>query len=368
MTTPADSQKNALCAFAQAMPKVELHLHLEGSIEPETALALARRHGVSLPAETPEALQSWFRFRDFRHFIQVYLTLSDLLRTPEDFAFITTALARSLARQNVRYAEVTFTAYTHLWQNKGLHPDDLIAGLEAGRAQAWEEHHVELAWILDIPRNLSFDPATGRYTGAASDPTVEMALAWRDRGVVALGLGGHEVGAPPEPFAPAFERARAGGLHSVPHAGEHVGPESVWGALRALGAERIGHGVRAVEDPALVAFLVEQRIPLELNPTSNIRLGVYPDFPSHPLPQLWDAGVVVTVNSDDPPLFNTTLNQEYLLLVDVYGFDAKALEQVSLNALRASFLPSERKQALEAEFRQTFQRLRSQVSLSDASL
>ena len=355
--TASSPLASALLRFAEAMPKVELHRHLEGSIRPETALALARRHGVRLPAQDPAGLQDWFRFRDFRHFIEVYLTLSDLLRTPEDFAFIIVAMAQDLARQNVRYAEITFTAYTHLWQDKGLTPKDLIAGLDAGRAEAREAFGVELAWILDIPRNLSFDKQTGRYTGAASDPTVAMALAWRDRGVVALGLGGYELGAPPEPFAHAFQQARAGGLHSVPHAGEHVGPESVWGAIRALGAERIGHGVRAIEDPALVAYLAEHRIPLEINPTSNIRLGVYPDFASHPLRRFWDAGVIVTVNSDDPPLFNTTLNQEYRLLIEAFGFDADDLMRVSLNALRASFLPDAKKAAMERAFRREFARL-----------
>ncbi len=353
-----------LLRFAEALPKVELHLHLEGSIRPETALTLARRHGTRLPADNPAGLQDWFRFRDFRHFVEVYLALSDLLRTPEDFAFIVVEMARELARQNVRYAEVTFTAYTHLWQDKGLTPDDLIAGLDAGRAQAREQFGVALAWIIDIPRNLSFNRITGLYNGRASDPTVEMALAWRDRGVVALGLGGYEIGAPPEPFAHAFDRARAGGLHSVPHAGEHVGPEGVWGAIRSLHAERIGHGVRAIEDPALVAYLVEEQIPLEINPTSNIRLGVYPDFASHPLRRFWDAGVVVTVNSDDPPLFNTTLNQEYRLLVQAFGFDADDLERVSLNALRASFLPEARKITLEKAFLTEFTRLRRIHSLT----
>ena len=358
---PDNSQR--LHAFARAMPKVELHLHLEGSITPETALALARRHDVRLPAEDPAGLQDWFRFRDFKHFIEVYLALSDLLRTPEDFTFIVVAMARELARQHVRYAEVTFTAYTHLWQGKGLTPDDLIAGLDAGRAEAKELFGVELAWIIDIPRNLSFNRITGRYNGKASDPTVEMALAWKNRGVVALGLGGYEIGAPPEPFAHAFDRARAGGLHSVPHAGEHVGPEGVWGAIRALGAERIGHGVRAIEDPELVAYLVEHQIPLELNPTSNIRLGVYPDFDSHPLPQFWEAGVYVTVNSDDPPLFNTTLNQEYEVLVDAFGFGVEDLERASLNALRASFLPQTDKSKLEKEFRAEFRHLRTKLGL-----
>jgi len=354
--------KQRLHRFAETMPKVELHIHLEGSIRPQTALTLARRHNVRLPADDPEGIQDWFRFRDFRHFIAVYLALSELLRTPEDFEFIVIELGRELARQNVRYAEVTFTAYTHLWQNKGLTPDDLIAGLDAGRAGVRAQFGVALAWIIDIPRNLSFNRVTGLYNGKASGPTVDMALAWKEHGVVALGLGGHEIGAPPEPFAAAFDRARAGGLHSAPHAGEHVGPEGVWGAIRSLQAERLGHGVRAIEDPALTAYLVEHQLPLEINPSSNIRLGVYPDFASHPLRKFWDAGAFVTVNSDDPPLFNTSLNQEYRLLVDAFDFDADDLERVSLNAVRASFLPEERKSELDADFRAEFGRLRTLAS------
>ena len=347
--------------FAQAMPKVELHVHLEGAIEPATVLKLARRRNLPLPAEDEAGLREWYRFRDFIHFIQVYLTIQNLLRSPDDFELITYDFGREMARQNIRYAEVTFTPYTHLWQNKGVEPDDMIEGLEAGRLAAARDFGVEIAWVLDIPRNLSFDG--DRYTAAASDPTVEMALAWRERGVVALGLGGNEAGAPPEPFAHAFEAARAGGLHSVPHAGELMGPESVWGALRALGAERIGHGVRSIEDPDLIDYLVEHQIPLEVNPTSNICLGVYPDFASHPLRRLWDMGVYVTVNSDDPPLFNTTLNQEYQSLIDHFGFDADDLERVVLNALRASFLSEERKAAMENEFRAEFARLRQEFQV-----
>lgn len=338
------------------MPKVELHVHLEGAIQPATVLALARRHGLPLPAEDEEGLRSWFRFTDFRHFVQIYIAISNLLRTSADFELIVYDFGREMQRQNTRYAEVTFTPYTHLWQDKGLVAGDLIAGLEAGRQAARRDFGVEMAWVLDIPRNLSF--SDGVYTGAASDPTVEMALAWRDRGVVALGLGGNEVGAPPQPFAPAFARARAGGLRSVPHAGETSGPESIWGAIHDLQADRIGHGVRAIEDPDLVALLVERQIPLEINPSSNLALGVYPDFAAHPWRRLWDAGVYLTVNSDDPPLFGATLTQEYQVLIDHFGFTADDLERVVLNALAASFLPPDRKAVLAAEFRRDFDRLR----------
>ncbi|MEA1979005.1 MAG: adenosine deaminase [Chloroflexota bacterium] len=355
MTTP-------LHHFAADLPKIELHIHLEGAILPRTVLHLARRHGVSLPATDEDGLRHWYQFTDFKHFIEIYLVIQNLLRTPEDFELVTYDFGREMQRQNIRYAEATFTPFTHIWQDKGLTPDDMIVGLDAGRRRVADDFGVEIAWVMDIPRNLSF--ADGKYTGSASDPTVEMALAWQDWGVVALGLGGNEVGAPPEPFAHAFDAARAGGLHSVPHAGETVGPESVWGSIRALGAERIGHGVRSIEDPMLVDYLVRQQMPLEVNPTSNLCLGVYPSYEAHPLRRLWDAGAYVTINSDDPPLFNTTLNREYRVLIDHFGFDAAMLEQITLNALRASFLPTARKDLLEQAFLADFAALRSEHGIA----
>ncbi len=359
--TPSPTYQDRLRAYARALPKAELHVHLEGAILPRTVLALAKRHDLPLPAATEAELAEWYRFRDFRHFIEVYLKIQYLLRSSEDFALITYDFGREMQRQNIRYAEVTFTAYTHLWMDKGLTEEEIIAGLDAGRRRVQEEFGVTIAWVIDIPRNLSFDG--GRYTAAASDPTVEMALAWRDRGVVALGLGGDERTAPPEPFAPAFRQAIEGGLHSTPHAGEVSGPASVWGAIQELKAERIGHGVRSIEDPALVDYLVARQIPLEINPTSNICLGIYPDYKAHPLRRLWDAGVLISVNSDDPPLLNTTLNKEYEVLVEHFGFDAGDLEQVSLNAVRTSFLPPAQKQRLEQDFRRQFAELRRQFDL-----
>jgi adenosine deaminase len=189
-------------------------------------------------------------------------------------------------------------------------------------------------------------------------PVARWAASAMDRGVVALGLGGPEIGHPPELYAEAFEFARLAGLHRVPHAGELAGPASVWGSLRALHAERIGHGVRSSEDPALVDYLREHQVPLELCPTSNLCLGVVPSYAAHPIRRLWDAGLTVTVNSDDPPLFNTDLVREYTVLADHLGFTANDLERLSLNALRASFLPADEKTRLEAEFRAEFVRLK----------
>ena len=199
-----NDEKRRLHRFAADLPKIELHIHLEGSILPETLLALAQRHGVTLPAADAAGLRAWYGFTSFRHFLDVYLVISGLLRTVDDFALVVHDLGREMARQHIRYAEVTFTPFTHVWQDKGLQAADLIAGLDLGRRRAADEFGVDMAWVLDIPRNLSC--RDGVYSGLGSDPTVDMALAWADRGVIALGLGGSEIGAPPEPFAPALQR------------------------------------------------------------------------------------------------------------------------------------------------------------------
>jgi aminodeoxyfutalosine deaminase len=334
--------------FIREMPKVELHVHLEGSIRPPTLLALARRNGVTLPANDLEGLREFYRFTDFDHFIQVYFTISGCLKTVDDFSLIAYEFGADMARQSIRYAEVTFVPHISV-ASTGLPFEEILAGLNDGRARAWEDFGVEFRWVLDIVRD---NPETRHQVA-------EWAAGAMDRGVVGLGLGGTEQGYPPEWFADAFAAAREAGLHSVPHAGEIAGPESVWGAIRALGAERIRHGVRSVEDQVLVDHLRDQQIPLEVCPTSNLCLGVYPSYEAHPIRRLWEQGVYVTVNSDDPPMFNTDLVREYQMLADHLGFTIGELEQLSLNALRASFLPAERKAALEQAFRTEFAQLRA---------
>jgi len=337
--------------FARRIPKVELHIHLEGSIRPVTLLQLARCNEVSLPAQDEEGLRDFYRFRDFAHFIEVYVAITGCLRTPDDYHLIAYEFGSDCARQHVRYAEVTFTITTNTKYN-GLCWQVILEGLNAGRAQAHAEFGVDWGWVFDICRD---DPGT-------QDRVIEIALAARDEGVVALGLGGSEADFPPELFVQTFARARQASLPRVPHAGEHAGPEDIWEALRLLHADRLGHGVRCVEDPVLVEYLREHQVPLEVCPTSNVRLGVYPDYTTHPLRRLWDAGLLVIVNSDDPALFGADLNHEYEVLVDHFGFDANELEQVSLNGLRASLLPQTEKARLEAEFRAQFAQLRGEMS------
>ncbi len=330
--------------FITAMPKVELHVHLEGSIQPETVLALARRHDVTLPANTVEGLRDWYQFVDFPHFVEIYLQVSACIRTPDDIELIAREFLAGQARQNIRYSEVTYTAYTH-YATKGLAFEDQLAALN--RAAAWgdSEFGVRMGLIIDIPRMVGLD---------AGLLTADWAIAARGRGGVALGLGGIEVGNPPERFAPAFERAYAAGLPIIPHAGETVGSASIWNALRFAHPVRIGHGVTCIDDPALVAELRERQIPLEVSPTSNVCLGVVPSLAQHPLPRLLDAGLYVTINSDDPPMFNTTLTDEYLTVAQTFGLGAAEIERLVMNAVYATLLPSDEKAALAARFAAEF--------------
>ena len=347
-------------SYLRAAPKAELHVHLEGSIQPATLLELARRNGVALPAEDVAGLRRWFVYRDFPHFMDIYFQITRCLRTRADYELITVELAAELARQNCRYAEVTFSASTH--SALGVPQDDWWGGLTDGRRRAREEHGVELRWVFDIVRNVEGPEENARR----ADHTVTVAIEGMADGVVALGLGGNEVGYPPERFAPFFDRALAAGLRSDPHAGEVAGPESVWGAIRTLHADRLGHGVRSIEDPALVAYLAEHRIPIEVSPTSNVRLGVSPSLEAHPFRHLREAGVIATVNSDDPPLFNATLNDDVVALHNTMGMTVDEVDVVLIDAVRASFAPEEERAEREAAYRAEMAALRAE-RLTDVS-
>ncbi|MFN8516518.1 MAG: adenosine deaminase [Chloroflexia bacterium] len=339
--------------FIRAMPKVELHVHLEGAIAPETLLTLARRNGVDLPVTDEAGMREWFAFRDFAHFVDIYVAITRCLKRVEDYELIAYEFGASMARQNIRYAEVTFSPSTH--RLLGVPQEVWWRGLLAGRQRALDEFGVRFNWVFDIVRF----PIELVDRHDRADYTTAVAIECMNDGVVGIGLGGTEAGAPPEPFAPWFDRARAAGLRSVPHAGETVGPESIWGSLRALGAERIGHGVRCIEDPALVAELRERQIPLEVSPTSNVCLGVAPSLAGHQLPQLLAEGLYVTLNSDDPPMFNTTLTDEYLRCAATFGWGTDEIGALALNSVRAALLPDAERAAMERAFRAEFAALRT---------
>ncbi|MBO0793503.1 MAG: adenosine deaminase [Ktedonobacteraceae bacterium] len=345
--------------YLRAVPKVELHVHLEGSIRAETLLALAKRNRVALPVATVEEARQWFAYRDFAHFVEIFATVSTCLKTAEDYELIAYEFGAEMARQHVRYAEVTFSASMHGF-TLGIPFDTYFRGLQQGRARAKVDFGVEMRWVFDIVRAAR----DGRLVERA-DYTTALALECRREGIVALGLGGSEAKGPPELFTRWFEKARAEGLHSAPHAGETMGPESVWVALQQLGAERIGHGVRSIEDPRLVAHLAQQQIPLEICPCSNVCLGVYPSLEEHPLPRLYKAGVPFSVNSDDPPLFNTTLNDNVYALYEPLHLSLEAIDEILLNGVRQSFLEAEEKEQMEREFRVEMRRLRGELGLDE---
>ncbi len=326
------------------MPKVELHVHLEGSIRPETLLDLAARNGVRLPARSVEELREWYAFKSFDHFVEVYLAAAGCIKTPDDVERITADFLAGQAEQNVLHTEVTYTASTQRMQS-GISLDDQLAAINRAREAARREHAVTMSLTIDYPRHLDPDEFTGVAEWAADNMS---------RGVTALGLGGPEVGYPPELFRRAFEVAREAGLPSVPHAGETVGPESIRGALRDLNAVRIGHGVRCLEDPELVAELRERQIPLEVCPTSNVCLNVAPSFAEHPLPRLLEQGLYVTLNSDDPPMFETTLTDEYLKASTAFGLGAAEVEDLVLKAAQATLLGEEEKKDLVSRVERGF--------------
>ena len=323
-------------AFIAGLPKCELHVHLEGSLRPATQLRLARRNGI---VTSLEEVERRFDFRDFDHFVQLFVFGLRLFQTAEDFADAVESLAVELAAQNVWYAEVTTTAFSH--RLRGVPVGEYVEGLNAGRRIARERHGVEIGWVIDIPRELE-PPDDGFTATFLTGPDAP-------EGVVGIGLGGPETGFPPELFAASFARARAAGLRSLPHAGETQGPASIRGALDALGADRIGHGVRCIEDAALLEEIVARGIHLEVSITSNVLLGVVPDVAGHQFPLLRDAGVSVSINTDDPAYFDTTLNDEIAIATAAYGLTRADLVDLQRAAFEASSLVAERKRSALTE-------------------
>jgi aminodeoxyfutalosine deaminase len=281
-------------------PKIELHVHLEGTVRAATLLEIARRNGYELPADTVEGLASLYEYRDFEHFIQVWILTTNALRTAEDFRQVVVDYAAEAAAHGAVYIEGIFSPAERV--ARGVDWDEIFSGYCDGARKAEELHGVTVRLTPDIYRGASTD---------AAELVVRQCAAYRERGVVGVGLGGLEAQFPPEPYAPVFGLAKAEGLGSVPHAGEVVGPESIRGALDALQADRIRHGIRAVEDPDLVAELAERQIVLDVSPVSNVRTGAVASLAEHPLPKLVEAGVLCSISTDDPAMFDTDLTRDY---------------------------------------------------------
>lgn len=329
-----------LHAFVAGLPKAELHVHHVGSASPRIVAELAARHPDSKVPTDPEALADYFTFTDFAHFIQVYLSVVDLVRTPEDVRLLTYEVARDMARQQVRYAELTVTPSSSV--RRGMDEQAFMEAIEDARRSAEADFGTVLRWCFDIPGEAGLESAEETVRLATDD-------AIRPEGLISFGLGGPEIGVPRPQFKPYFDRARAAGLHSVPHAGETTGPGTVWDALRELGAERIGHGTSSAQDPRLLEHLAEHRIALEVCPTSNIATRAVRTLDEHPIREFVKAGVLVTVNSDDPPMFGTDLNNEYAVAARLLDLDERGLADLAKNAVEASFLDAAGKARIVTE-------------------
>jgi aminodeoxyfutalosine deaminase len=281
-------------------PKIELHVHLEGTVRARTLLQIARRNSVPLPADSVEGLAGLYHFRDFAHFLQVWMLTTGALRTDRDFRQVVADYAAEAASHGAVYVEGIFSPAEAA--ARGCDWDEVFAGYCDGAQQAAEEHGVQVRLTPDITRGWSLE---------AAELTARHAVAYRDRGVVGIGLGGAEAEHPPEAYSRAFEIARDGGLGSVPHAGEAAGPASVRGALDSLRADRIRHGIRAADDPGLLRELAARGVVLDVCPVSNLRTGVVASLAQHPLPTLAAAGVACSVSTDDPAMFETDLSADY---------------------------------------------------------
>jgi aminodeoxyfutalosine deaminase len=338
MATDADATPADLTEFIAGLPKAELHVHQVGSASPRIVAELAERHPATSVPTDADLLADYFRFRDFAHFVEVYLSVVDLVQTADDVRMLTFEVARDMMRQQIRYAELTCTPYTSVV--RGIPAEAFVEAIEDARLAAERDLGVVLRWIFDIP---------GEDGIPAAQETLRIATSIACDGLVGFGLGGPEIGVPRAQFQPYFDQARAAGLHSVPHAGETTGPETVWDALRLLGAERIGHGTSSVQDPALLEHLAAERIALEVCPTSNLATGAVLDIDEHPIRQLRDAGVLVTINSDDPPMFATSLNHDYAVAADLLDLDERGVADLARAAVDASFAPADVKTRITAE-------------------
>src|ERR1700722_3340565 len=315
-------------AFIVALPKAELHLHLEGSIDPPTVLELKKRHGTTATLAEVEQL---YRYKDFIGFLMAFKTVTEELQNPEDYELITYRLMEKLKAENVLHAEVYVSVGVCLWRKQDF--DAIFTGMERGRERGERDFGISLLWIFDAVRQFGADKA---------QPVAELAARYKGASVVGFGIGGDERQAAPELFGDVYSYAAKKGLRLTAHAGETAGPGSIWGAIN-LPAERIGPGFTASQDSELVEALSKRQITVETCITSNLRTGICPTIGEHPVRNYFDQGVMVTLNTDDPAIFATSLNREYQLAQDAFGFTDEHLRELARNSFEASFLPAEKK-------------------------
>jgi len=319
-------------------PKIELHVHLEATMRPATLLEIARRNDYPLPADTVEGIRRLYEYRDFDHFIEVWILTTNALRRADDFRRVVVDYAEEAALHGAVYIEGIFSPIERTWRGVGW--DEIFSGYCDGIQDAYERHAVEVRLTPDITRGAPLEDGI---------ELVRVAAKYRDRGIVGIGLGGEEALYPPEKFEDAFRLAREEGFGSVPHAGEVVGPPSIWGALETLHADRIRHGIRAVEDPLLLRELVDRRTVLDVTPLSNLRTRVVSSLDEHPLPALVAAGIPCTVSTDDPEMFDTDLTREYDAALSL-GLDPNQLYDAALEGALCGERTRERLRRIGREY------------------
>lgn len=324
--------------WMRGLPKVELHLHLEGSITAETLVELSRKNDASpLELETARAI---YQYTDFPSFLMSFKAVTERLHHADDYDLITYAMVRDLAAQGVRHAEV-YISFGILYRFGRLDVDEVVRAMERGRVRGEGEFGVTVLWLIDAVRHFGAEEGLRVFRKAAE-------LRAEFPAIIGIGIGGDEARGPAEVFREAYAEAKEAGLRLTAHAGESTGPESIWSAIN-IGAERIGHALAAQKDPELMEILAERQIPLEMNVTSNLRTGCCVGLDEHPLRMYFESGLMVTLNSDDPPMFGSDLLGEYLLALREYEFSLDQIREIAANGVEASFLEPERKLALLGE-------------------
>jgi adenosine deaminase len=327
--------------FIRNLPKVELHIHLEGAIPVDALWNLVVKYGENKNISRIEDLHDKFQYRDFPHFIDTWVWKNQFLREYEDFTFIAKEVAGDLKNQNIRYAEMFYTPADHF--NKNIELQKLTEAIRIGFN--YYSNIIEIFLIADLCRDA--DPANGMHV-------VNQLSELKDSGVIGIGLGGSEHRYPPGPFREVYEKARKYGFKTTAHAGEAAGAESIWGVINKLKTDRIGHGTRAFEDNKLVEYLKEKQIPLEMCPISNIRTGVVKNIREHPLKDYYKKGLNVFVNTDDPKMFNNSLEEEYILLMEECGFISADIKKLTENAINSAWCENSKKQKLINELNRCF--------------
>jgi adenosine deaminase len=323
-------------SWFEDIPKVELHLHLEGAIPHRVLWDLIGEYGGDESVPDFESLEKRFEYKDFPHFIQTWSWKNQFLRKYEDFTFIAEQVALDLAGQSIRYAEVLFSP--SLFIRHGLEIQRLTEAIRAGLAKVPD---ITIALVADLVRDYGPERETVTLSNLAEA---------KDLGVVGICIGGSEHEFPPQQFKELYDAARSLGFHTTAHAGEAAGPESIWGVIRGLHVDRIGHGTRAQEDDSLLDYLAMHRIPLEMCPLSNVKTGVVASLADHPVKRFFDRGILVTVNTDDPKMFGNSLAEEFRGLETTLGFSRDEIRTVILNGIEASWLSEQEKQRLTETF------------------